>query len=347
MARSINSPGVQITEKDLSEYIQPTTGTSVYAVGFAGQGPTDEVLSITSVSELEQIYGVPETAAEKYFHYTCREILNSSASLLTTRLPYGSGSGAGFANQYSALLYPVASASDSFQIGQPTHVVLTDEQYQNIVQGNVGWAGLSSVAPAGSYNTSTSFINAGIVVLNTSQTTINEGYEGYYVTFTDNTDIGPGTDFTSVNTFKSLSGNEQFVTVPESRLSFALSGTKESLGSGSISEVIEGIPTYDFGSTYYKDSLIMTVFKVRSSIYESGTLASSLAESYIGSLDPNKQTIAGTGVQTFYLEDVVNNNSNNVKVLINPNISKRTNWTSLSSADPSTAVRVQADNKAL
>jgi hypothetical protein len=347
MARSINSPGVQITERDLSEYIQPSVGTSVFAAGFASQGPTDEVLNITSSSELEQIYGVPESAAEKYFHYTCREILNSSASLLTTRLPYGSASGAGFDNQYSALLYPVASASGSFEIGQPSHIVLNQDEYEAMIQGNITWTSLTSASTA-SYTSASNFVNAGIVVLNAAQTTVNEGYEGYYVAFTDNQDIGPGTDFTSVNTFKSLSANNQaFVTVPTDRLSFALSGTKESLGAGSISEIIEGIPTYDFGSSYFNDSLIMTVFKVRTSIYESGTLASSLAETYIGSLDPNKKTVAGTGVQTYFLEDLVNNSSRNVKVLINPNISTRTNWSTLSSADPSTAVRVASNNRAL
>ena len=347
MARSINSPGVQITEKDLSEYTQPSVGTSVFAAGFASQGPTDEVLNITSSSELEQIYGAPESAAERYFHYTCREILNSSATLLTTRLPYGSGSGAGFANQYSALLYPVASATNNFQIGQPTHIVLNQDQYDAMIQGNITWVGLSSTALSASYTTGSNLVNAGIVVLNTAQTTVNEGYEGYYVSFTDNRDIGPGTDFTSVNTLVSLSANGSFATVPSTKLSFALSGTKESLGTGSISEIIEGIPTYDFGSSYYKDSLIMTVFKIRSSIYESGTLASSLAESYIGSLDPNKKTVAGTGVQTYFLEDLVNNSSRNVKVFVNPNISKRTNWASLSSVDPSTSVQVNTDNKAI
>ena len=347
MARSINSPGVQITERDLSEYIQPSVGTSVFAAGFASQGPTDEVLNITSSSELEQIYGVPESAAEKYFHYTCREILNSSASLLTTRLPYGLSSGAGFANQYSALLYPVASASGSFEIGQPSHIVLNQDEYEHMIQGNITWTSLSSASTTASYTSSSNLVNAGIVVLNAAQTTINEGYEGYYVAFTDNTDIGPGTDFTSINTFKSLSANQAFVTVPTDRLSFALSGTKESLGAGSISEIIEGIPTYDFGSSYFNDSLIMTVFKVRSSIYESGALASSLAETYIGSLDPNKKTVAGTGVQTYFLEDLVNNSSKNVKVLINPNISTKTNWTALSSADPSKAVRVESNNRAL
>jgi hypothetical protein len=403
MARSINSPGVQITEKDLSEYIQPSVGTSVFAAGFASQGPTDEVLNITSNSELEQIYGVPESAAEKYFHYTCREILNSSGTLLTTRLPYGSGSGAGFNNQYSALLYPVASAADSFQIGQPTHTVLNQDEYEAIIQGNFSWSelnqttststtalGLSSltatsitsaavfssiqavdptpetysveytsvstviftfnvvvtsttlgVPATASYNKASSLLNAGIAVLNTAQTTVNEGYEGYYVTFTDNQDINLGTDFTSVNTLKSLSGNENFVTVPTNRLSFELSSTNSQLGTGSISEIIEGIPGYGFGSSYFNDSLIMTVFKVRNSIYETGTLATSLVESYVGSLDPNKKVSTSGGSQTYNLEKLVNNSSRNVKVLINPNISTRTNWNTL------TAVRVASDNRAL
>ena len=211
MASSINSPGVKIIETDISQYIQPPVGTSVFAAGFASQGPTDEVLNITSSSELEQIYGVPESAAEKYFHYTCREILNSSGTLLTTRLPYGSGSGAGFNNQYSALLYPVASAAGSFQIGQPSHIALNEDEYEAMIQGNIAWTSLSSVSTTASYTTASNFVNAGIVVLNTAQTTINEGYEGYYVTFTDNQDINLGTDFTSVNTLKGLSGNENFV----------------------------------------------------------------------------------------------------------------------------------------
>ena len=347
MARSINSPGVQITEKDLSEYIQPSVGTSVFATGFASQGPTDEVLNITSNSELEQIYGVPESAAEKYFHYTCREILNSSGTLLTTRLPYGLSAGAGFNNQYSALLYPVASASGSFEIGQPSHIALNEDEYEAMIQGNITWTSLTGVSTTASYTTASNFVNAGIVVLNTAQTTINEGYEGYYVTFTDNQDINLGTDFTSVNTLKGLSGNENFVTVPTNRLSFELSSTNSQLGTGSISEIIEGIPGYDFGSSYFNDSLIMTVFKVRNSIYETGTLATSLVESYVGSLDPNKKVSTSGGSQTYNLEKLVNNSSRNVKVLINPNISTRTNWNTLSSADPSTAVRVASDNRTL
>jgi len=341
MARSINSPGVQITEKDLSEYIQPTTGTSVYAMGYATQGPTDEVLLITSVSELETVYGVPETPAEKYFHYTCREILNSPATLLTSRLPYGSGSGSGFSNQYSALLYPVLSSGNQYTVNTPKHIVLTQAQYDSLIQGDLTWTGLSGGTFSGNN------LDAGIVVLNSAQTTINEGYEGYYVALTDNKDIGPDTDFTSVNKFQSLDANTSFITVPPTRLSFELSATKTNLGSDSLSEIIEGIPTFSFGSDFYRDSLILTVFKVRSSIYESGTLAATLAETYVGSLDPKKQTITGTGAETFNLETIVNNRSNNIKLLVNPTISKNTNWAELSSSNPSHLVRIDNNNRAV
>lgn len=358
MARSINSPGVQINEIDLSQYIQPQVGTQIYTMGYASQGPTDEVIQITSASELERIYGIPETPAERYFHYTCRELLNSPGTLLTTRLPYGSGSGAGFTNQYSALLYPVYytdTAGTNFEIGTPTQVSLTDSQYQDILQGNVTWSSVVSStnsapltgAYSASYVTSSRTLNAGIVVLNTSQTTVNEVYEGYYITLTDNKDIGPDTDFTSVNTVKSISDSGSFVTVPQSRLSFKLSATNVDVGSDSVSETIESIPTYSFGSNYYKDSLIVTLFKVRSSIYDTGLLTTALTESYIGSFDRKKQIVGNTGAQTFYLQDVINNTSSNIKILINPNISEKTSWTATSTGDPDKSVTINNNNRAL
>ena len=72
MARTINSPGVQITEKDLSLRVQTPVGTQVVVPGFAPQGPTSEPLLITSMSEFEAIYGIPTTPAERYFYYSCK-----------------------------------------------------------------------------------------------------------------------------------------------------------------------------------------------------------------------------------------------------------------------------------
>ena len=114
--RRINSPGVQIDETDLSQYLNPTPGTTVFVAGYAPQGPVDEVLSITSNSELDLVYGLPQTPAERYFYHSCKEILNSPGNLLVTRLPYGSGGGDVFGGSYGALFYPVLSSATGYQV---------------------------------------------------------------------------------------------------------------------------------------------------------------------------------------------------------------------------------------
>jgi len=416
--RSINSPGVQIKETDLSLTQQFGGATNVFVAGFADQGPIDEVLLVSTVSEFEQIYGIPQTPAERYFYYSCKEVLNSPATLLTTRLPYGSGSGSGFdTTQYNALFYPVVETNGSFKIGAPTIIALNEQEYETFSQNNITWSlsggnltqtlstsfvtepsswltvdeSVSAVIEqtilndpgyvAGSlvinfdittvdfsfdynvvtgtvvvseeytsgFSTTNAPITAGIILLNSSQTTVNQNFEGYYITLTDNTEFGPATDFTAVNALKGYSDSNTLFNVPNELLGFALSGTLDSVGQNSISENIERIPTFNFGSDFYRDSLIFNVFKIRRSIYEPQILSYTLAESHIGSLDANKKTAANVGgiKKSFYLEDVINENSSNVKVLINPNISKKVNWTSLVDGNPAIAVETTDDNKSM
>lgn len=108
--RTIQSPGVEIRERDLSQNPVIPVGTNVFLAGFAPTGPTDEILQVTSVAELEQIYGIPTTPAERYFYFTARQIIQDSpANLFVNRLPYGTDMGNGFGNTYGALVYPVAS----------------------------------------------------------------------------------------------------------------------------------------------------------------------------------------------------------------------------------------------
>ena len=139
MARIINSPGVQITEKDLSLRIQTPAGTQIYVPGFAAQGPTSEPLMITSISEFESIYGTPTTAAERYFYYSCKEILNSPGVLNTIRLPYGGEAGSSFSNKYSGLFYPMLSSGNIWEIGAPVYAQLDQSQYNSLMQGNHDW----------------------------------------------------------------------------------------------------------------------------------------------------------------------------------------------------------------
>jgi hypothetical protein len=351
MARSINSPGVQIVEKDLSQYQQVVGGTTVFVPGFAPQGPTDEVLLVTSISEFEQIYGTPQTPAERYFYYTSKQILNAPASLLTTRLPYGSGSGEGFSDQYSALLFPAASADNGdIEIGSPTYITLTEEEYEDILAKNFTWGAIpltgSNPAPAYGGN----FLDAGIIVVNKSKTAANELFEGYYLAITDNSEWGLNSDFTAVNNFYGLSSTTGLIPVPNGRFNFALSATNDLKGSESVSELIEKQYTYDVSQPFYNDSLVVSLFKVRRSVYEPQDLVIQPVESYIGSLQPNKFTVgSNAGEQTFFLETVVNKTSPNLQLMINPEISENLNWSNQTSQidEPNYTVRTAENAKSL
>jgi len=117
MARSIQSPGVEIIEHDLSLSPVLPAGTNIFMTGFATKGPCDEILQITSTQELEQVYGTPTNPAERYFYYGARQILNSSnGNLFISRMPYGDGTGEGYGSTYGALVYPVVAVVEDKNI---------------------------------------------------------------------------------------------------------------------------------------------------------------------------------------------------------------------------------------
>jgi hypothetical protein len=357
--RTIASPGIQINEVDLSIIARPTAETNVFMTGFAPQGPTDEIVNVGSISEFESIFGTPENAAERYLYHSAKQILNGSGNLLVTRVPYGSGSGAGFANSYSALVYPVSSTDDTsyekstaFQILEPYSILLTSDEYQEAVEGAINWN--TSLSPTNSSISCFADIKkGGIVVLNSSKTAINNLFEGYYVGLADNSNNNPSTDFDAVQAIRAANsitnGNYQsFVTVPSTRLSFTLTSYASAYGTGSVSETIEGLPNgYDFGNATYNDSLTLAVFKVRSSIYNQDTVTLDYltTEGYTGSLNANRTQNDPNGgtPKSFFLDSKANLASPNIKVITNPYISTKGTWMN---ADASIAKTVRVNDAA-
>jgi hypothetical protein len=117
MARSIESPGVEIFEKDLTLSPILPAGTNIFMTGFAPKGPSDEIIQITSVEEFEQVYGTPTNASERYFYYGARQILNgSTGNLYVSRMPYGDGNGEGYGSTYAALVYPVVAIKETSEV---------------------------------------------------------------------------------------------------------------------------------------------------------------------------------------------------------------------------------------
>jgi len=178
--RTIQSPGVEINEVDLSLRAVNKIGTNIFVTGFAPQGPSDEIVQVSSLSEFETIYGTPTNAAERYFYHTVAQSFNSRANILVNRLPYGESLGDGFTNKYWATVYPAvpvnqeainaglyaplsaniaeppfgddasvtvqfspASAGNMvyYYVGQPTFLSLTQSQYQSILDDSaIDWS---------------------------------------------------------------------------------------------------------------------------------------------------------------------------------------------------------------
>ena len=365
--RTIQSPGVEIRERDLTLRLPQNVGTNVFLAGFANQGPTDEVIKISTRDELEQIYGTPTNSSERYFYYSIRELLNSPANIYTFRLPYGSGSGDGFGSRYSALAYPVSSfdlsgnatntldlSAGTYILGSPAQVTLSESQYRQMLEGTLfDWSlsggaisELSSISALG---------KAGVIVLNKSQTTINSQFEGYYVGITDNTNINPASNYDSIvgiktvsvsSVFAGVSGGQPYTDVPLGTLQFNLSSTPNG-ASNSISEIMEKLTNYNIDGREDDDLLNLAVFKIRKSIYatESFKLDFVLDDAVVGSIDSYRTQLNATGgpAVPFFLESV-DTNSRNVEILVNPYISNKFSDSSIGADGiPKKKIRVLTD----
>ena len=306
-----------------------STGTTVLVTGFADKGPSDEVIQVTSLSEFEQIYGVPTTPAERYFYHTVKPIFNSQANILTYRLPYGDDTGAGFGNSFGALAYPsvavtlsaTGDVTDSatltsfdqpkysngdpvpvvYTLGKPVHFELTEVEYNNILRGeNFTW----SNNPASASSELSSFSDLGgaaMIVLNKGQTTIDQRFQGFYIGALDNTNLNDATDFDgilSVETVaQSAAKTTNYTTLPGQRLDFSLSSISDNNTStfgqdtDSISEIMENLNDFDISSNLFDDTVSLGLFRLRQSPFTSDTikLGFTLAEGYVGTFDYHRQ----------------------------------------------------------
>lgn len=359
MARTIQSPGVEINEIDLSLRPNLPVGTSVLVAGFTDKGPTDEVIQVTSLSELEQIYGLPTTPAERYFYHSVRPLFNSPANILTYRLPYGDNTGQGFGNDYGALVYPcsavalsaTSAASTSpttysqteladgtqvptaYILGKPVHFQLTRDEYFKILKRD-GFEWDNTIGT--SFTDFNSLKSSAMIVLNKGQTTVNNKFEGFYVGVADNSNMNDATNFDAVVTAETIASSARstssYLELPEARLNFALSADNDATSnvfgqeSDSVSEVLENLTEYDLSPSKFDDTLSVGLFKLRQSVFASDVIKLDYvtSETYVGSLDFHRQIQSQTGgsAQSYFL-GFKEDQSPNIEILINDNLSHR------------------------
>ena len=351
--RTIQSPGVEIRESDLS-LRTPTQGTTTYITGYSHQGPTDEVVGVSNITEFEQIYGEPRSPAERYFYHSVKAALNSTASVLVNRLPYGGESGEGFGSLISVLAYPamgVLSAAPTgsnpgdyatsyddegaWFLGAPKQFEMTKAQYASLRNGELfptGWSDTPSTAD--DWTSIEALSSAAILIVNKGQTIVDGQFNGYYIGMADNVNINPARDFDSITDVRTVQmsagdiGLTNFLSVPTSRLEFSLTASPEfgdNPANNSISQIMENrIVNYDISQSEYDDTLNIGVFKLRQSVFSKDAygLDYLLEEGYNGSVGYYRQRNSENGGLpiNFFIERGIET-SRNIDILVNPALS--------------------------
>lgn len=349
--RTIQSPGVEIREFDLSERLPTPAGTSTYITGFANQGPTDQVVSITSLGEFQTIYGLPTNAAERYFYHTVKGALQANNGRINVnRLPYGASTGVGFGSYYTALVFPALfynantsalttnldGVSGTYFLGKPKLFSLTKPQYDSVVDGTGFTWNKNALSALAGFSSVQDFSGAGMIVLNKGQTTIDQQFKGYYLSFIDNVDADNiGSAFNkvqsalTVSTTAAATGLTNYTTIPSSVLTFALTAASGS-GASSISYIMETASKgYIIGNdVQYDDVLNVGVFKLTNSVFQDdpNKLIYVPEEIYTGSFtNPFRQFASPNGgvPVTYSLQNIIADRSPNISLLVNPYITNQ------------------------
>lgn len=119
MIRTLQHPGVEINEIDLSQYTAREGQTRFLIPGFSSAGEELTPVEITSKGSFIDTFGEPSTDAEKYFYYATANVLDEQGAAICIKLPYQdtrdqyNAVKIGFTHhQISALGYPLYTDED-------------------------------------------------------------------------------------------------------------------------------------------------------------------------------------------------------------------------------------------
>ena len=336
--RSIEHPGVEIREIDISQITPTPVGTYFYLAGYTDKGEEYEPNIITSASNFSAIYGEPVTEAEKYLYYGVRNVVQNNGTAIVAKLPYENN----LATNYKTLQikfntaeplsatplsgYQLSGApynyGDVAEIELYHNVEISREQFDTLKTGQ--WPDcIDSV----DYSTSGIATSADFVIVNEKKAIYGgeEKNEGIFVVITDIIDglniqrMLPGPQDTDrLTALNSITCNFDAgnVTVPSGEYAVPLSGEYR---DDSVSEwIMKNFPTVvykeDGNALDNEYSQYMGVIVCRTHYNRNGgeKLSVEILEAHVGSIHSTRRNKA-TG-HTEYISDIVNQNSSFIKM---------------------------------
>ena len=86
--RTIQHPGFEFFETDMSIYKEYQQNTDALVVGYFAKGPILEPVALTNLSDYTVYFGVPSSEAEIYAYSGIEKVINSGGTVTAMRLPY-------------------------------------------------------------------------------------------------------------------------------------------------------------------------------------------------------------------------------------------------------------------
>lgn len=290
---------------------------------------TNDIKQLNELISSGSLTGAELSAKEEELEEKTQELDTATKSLSTVYNPnkeyelssLSGGSLSGLTSTTSL------SSANLIYFGEPKHIDLSTPQYQAFITNDFKWSdNINDMDDL-------SNLGAGMIVLNTAQSTINDKFEGYYIGFADNQNMEPGSPYDAITSIQSinkhiadLSSTDDYVELPSTRINFELSAKANSTVD-SISEVMENIPSYSIFGPQYTDMATLGLFKIRKSVFSPDVIKLDyvLQEAYAGSFDYWRTELSQNGGNDkhLYFTNQVDNESSNIKVLINDNLSNK------------------------
>ena len=235
----------------------------------------------------------------------------------------------------------------TYLLGAPATFQISLSQYYQIITGEfIKWSDkpydfTSDSTKTTKFGLIEALGNSAFITINTSRSTVNENFEGYYIGITDNTFVTPSDDYVfdavtgvKITTDTYVTNNEKslidtvdddgnFATLGAQRLAFKLNSNNQ----GSISRVMSrDITNKDISSTEFDDTLSLGLFRLTKTTDSNDTLKLNytLREKYNWSFSKNRlKSDINSSKPVSYFADNVMENSKNILTMINPYISEK------------------------
>lgn len=338
--RTINHPGVEIREYDVSQYTPAVGGTTSLIMGFASKGEYCVPLEITSRNSFLSYFGTPSNEAERYFYYAADEIFSQGGRCIAAKIPYNNISKDVYlGNTYSV---SVLSTINSFQTsafnGDFTANNLSGytEVHTITCSSNITPLSLTQID---SYRLGTGAPTLGTfqIIDKTRETlktnilskdsTSNEiiGYFPVVVTALNALpmqNLLPLSAFTTNNSteWMAISSIQTSSTINISQNDFAISLATSSIFDNSLSKsIVQQFPsiTYDDNGLFDSenmDKILVAIVSMKNDANYNNKINFSVVESFYGSLDKNSKNIQG---ESDYIGNVINANSSYIEFYSN------------------------------